>query len=721
MRYFIGGLFSAVLVAASIGVAQSDLNRKWLRNTVEHYVSGGGQVQGHLYFGDDEAAYFGDDSDYWWVYDGTNTQLELNAADCDGASGACIPITIDDGTDDVLFTGNLSINGGVILDSGDQLDLGGACTDGYTQGTGAVCVGGSFQVDGEGYFDARAGFYHSSKHVDNIELYFGSSLDTTIMHSTTQTPDSLTASPGAESNAIIIHQAGDAATDFALAQQTNPTLALQASDQTKIGYRVALDYDTLWCDNPVTDIAPHDFSILGANSWSQATGASQTGAALNIAGGIGTNQIVCADRTVGDQDVLTLTVDGTASTLTESTDFDCEGEASEEVCCDNLGTAITTAALGITPDCDTTAGTCYLAFDDDIISFDMSIADGAANGVFATLTEGADGSVLFSSGSVTYPAIGWLEDNDGSGTGLYRSGADSIGFASNGSSKLIIGAQIKPSVRIYNTSDQLELGTACTDGHSQGTGDVCVGGSFQADGTAWFDSTITGAGTNNSITQGLDNSGASGYALQLNSTAGSEMTASSGTQYWLRLLPEIEQSGTAAFKGIFMDVTDSASGSGQDYLMDLQWDSVSHLAVQDDGETSISGGSLKGAATWVRTKTESVTFAADPGDASKATTGTLIPDGAWLIGVTTRVTTGNTGGCTSMDIGDGADVDLWGNDQGISQNDTTTNADATANWSNPELTGQEVTITAVGGDGACDDMVVAITAHYFEPSAATSN
>jgi len=145
-----------------------------------------------------------------------------------------------------------------------------------------------------------------------------------------------------------------------------------------------------------TDADPSNTSILGGNSDDQATGANQTGGSLTVAGGIGTLQIVCSDRTVAEQDVVTIYYNnGNTIVLTESTDFDCEGEASEEVCCDNLGAKITaTYSAYFTPDCATTAGTCYLTPAADLDSVeDIVIADGGVDGAFGTRVVGATGGV----------------------------------------------------------------------------------------------------------------------------------------------------------------------------------------------------------------------------------------------------------------------------------------------------------------------------------------
>jgi len=157
------------------------------------------------------------------------------------------------------------------------------------------------------------------------------------------------------------------------------------------------------------------------------------------------------------------------------------------------------------------------------------------------------------------------------------------------------------------------------------------------------------------------------------------------------------------------------------------------------GFTTESGGTLtagvgpitgKGAATFIKTKTESVTFSAAPGDASQVTAGGIIPAGAFVVGVSGRVTTANTGGCASVDIGIAAkDTDAFADGVAVALGTTFTPADgeAGADYSAtslgllPSVGSQEITVTAVGGDGACDDLAVALTVHYLDVTAATSN
>lgn len=116
--------------------------------------------------------------------------------------------------------------------------------------------------------------------------------------------------------------------------------------------------------------------------------------------------------------------------------------------------------------------------------------------------------------------------------------------------------------------------------------------------------------------------------------------------------------------------------------------------------------------------TESVTFAADPGDATKTTTGSILPDGAWVLQVTGRVVTAGTN-CSSFDVGDGVDPDLFADNISVADTTTFTSADATANWSNPQTSAGEITVTGVGGN--CFDLVVALTVHYISSSAATAD
>jgi hypothetical protein len=108
-------------------------------------------------------------------------------------------------------------------------------------------------------------------------------------------------------------------------------------------------------------------------------------------------------------------------------------------------------------------------------------------------------------------------------------------------------------------------------------------------------------------------------------------------------------------------------------------------------------------------KTKAVTLSALSG-ASVATTTGLIPDGAVLVGLTTRVSTAITG-ATGYDIGDGSDADRWGANVAIALNTSSDNTNWTAGTIECFTAAQEVTLTAVGSNFTGGAVV--IVAHYL--------
>lgn len=57
--------------------------------------------------GDDRQLQFGAAPDYWLIYDSSNTQFELNSTNVDGSGTDGVVFSVDDGTDDVVFTGEI--------------------------------------------------------------------------------------------------------------------------------------------------------------------------------------------------------------------------------------------------------------------------------------------------------------------------------------------------------------------------------------------------------------------------------------------------------------------------------------------------------------------------------------------------------------------------------------------------------------------------------------
>lgn len=113
---------------------------------------------------------------------------------------------------------------------------------------------------------------------------------------------------------------------------------------------------------------------------------------------------------------------------------------------------------------------------------------------------------------------------------------------------------------------------------------------------------------------------------------------------------------------------------------------------------------------YVAVKTAKTTLTATAGATITATD--LIPDGAFLIGVTTRVNTTATT-ATGYTVGDGTDADLWGVASSVAAGTATSSADFTAAAAcGLYIAAQSVVITATGGnfDGTG---AIEVVAHYL--------
>ena len=95
-------------------------------------------------------------------------------------------------------------------------------------------------------------FTDSVHHTDGDTLGFGSAYDDASIHwSTTNTPDAWIFGVGAESNYLVLAEHADRATDWALAQQTNPTLVIQSADAASVTERLLFYHDGT---NGVSDV-----------------------------------------------------------------------------------------------------------------------------------------------------------------------------------------------------------------------------------------------------------------------------------------------------------------------------------------------------------------------------------------------------------------------------------------------------------------------------------
>jgi hypothetical protein len=129
---------------------------------------------------------------------------------------------------------------------------------------------------------------------------------------------------------------------------------------------------------------------------------------------------------------------------------------------------------------------------------------------------------------------------------------------------------------------------------------------------------------------------------------------------------------------------------------------------------------VKGATTEPDLNVVSVTFDANPGNASKTTSG-LCPANSIVHGITYRVATAATN-CASVEIGDGTDVDMFGTAQSITQGTTGDISDYTDQATRVNVytaAGFEATVTANGGN--CFGGVWRFTCHYTQLTADTAN
>lgn len=81
-------------------------------------VTGTLTVSSHVIVGDDDEIRFGAAPDYWAVYDSTATAFEFYSSDVDGAGADGVVFKVEDGTDDVNFTGTITLGSALAVTSG---------------------------------------------------------------------------------------------------------------------------------------------------------------------------------------------------------------------------------------------------------------------------------------------------------------------------------------------------------------------------------------------------------------------------------------------------------------------------------------------------------------------------------------------------------------------------------------------------------------------------
>jgi hypothetical protein len=165
---------------------------------------------------------------------------------------------------------------------------------------------------------------------------------------------------------------------------------------------------------------------------------------------------------------------------------------------------------------------------------------------------------------------------------------------------------------------------------------------------------------------------------------------------------------TGAPSGLKVNITNTASGDNAK-LVDIQEDGVTRIGFLPASDSLKIGPNIAHDSLFIKTLKESVTAAAG----ATLTTTLTIPKYAFLVGVTTYVSTELGGTVTGYTVGNGTDADLWGDVTGVVAGTKTGPADYTATGAVGHATAdRNVVLTAktanFNGTG-----VIEVCAHYI--------
>jgi hypothetical protein len=195
---------------------------------------------------------------------------------------------------------------------------------------------------------------------------------------------------------------------------------------------------------------------------------------------------------------------------------------------------------------------------------------------------------------------------------------------------------------------------------------------------------------------------------------GSGGYAAVGTGTQIQMLAAPAASGTPLYS-FESPYGDYGLGIDPTNAVELMYEGIIAQSLSGSGVVFSAGdkGATKGLYS---TTPESLIFA---NDASKTTTTSQLPLGAFVFSVTGRVTTALTG-CTSVDVGDGATQNLFADDLSIADETVFSTTVATASFFNPITSAAgEITVTANGS--SCTAGVIAVQSHYLHATAATAD
>ena len=358
-------------------------------------------------------------------------------------------------------------------------------------------------------------------------------------------------------------------------------------------------------------------------------------------------------------------------------------------------------------------------------SIDLSAMNGTGGSITSTGTsEGAGGSLNMSGNSFAGGSINTAGGVNGAGGSIDTSddggsinlrGTGSIGFGESGTRTTLTGtATADRAISLPDASGRIQV-------EGQPIGNTTPA-AITATTLAANNGTITASAPVLDLSQTWNASGTTFTALRLNATNTASASAS--------LLMDLQTSGTSQFSvrrdgritlplsgggiqiGTGSALIDAVGGSTIGIrACQLGWDNnaigiANQTFILGDAANVISQrngtaaqeyrlhGAYSSSTNYQRMTVKSVkqTLSALSG-ASATTTGTFIPDGAVVVGVTTRVTTLLTG-ASGYTIGDGTDADRWGDITGTAIGTTSDNRDWTAGTIECFTAGGNITLTA---------------------------
>jgi hypothetical protein len=203
---------------------------------------------------------------------------------------------------------------------------------------------------------------------------------------------------------------------------------------------------------------------------------------------------------------------------------------------------------------------------------------------------GTNPKTLLPSGSLTHPSIGFIGDED---TGFWRPAADTIAVGAGGSLIVRFLFDGTNHQSIFHTGTAAKPSIAFDDGFSTAGFYMPTAGivGFVAGAQERWrlnNGAFTATSSDAAIQSGVDNqalllrgkvtNGVDSIGVTLNNQH--NLAAASGVQKLVRVEGTIQQSGTAGYAGLEIDISESATGSGNKHLLDVRRGGSLRFAVQ---------------------------------------------------------------------------------------------------------------------------------------------